>query len=323
MGVKITLKNHICLFLFLLLFLIRAAAAQDSVNDLVPAGTIDLKTRTVLLNTGYEMPVIGVSFPESAPEKVEELVYQAIAAGFRLIDLSGSYKNETAAGRGISRALEEKIITREELFVTVMMWIDRYEDGESAIAGTLERLGLDYVDLMLLRQGQFDRDMEAYQAMEQALSSGRIRSLGLSDFYEVWNYDLVTNAVSEPPAVISSGIYPYQQNRTMKDHVSDSAVVMISSEPMGGEEDSHILFADFAVSSIATWYSKTSDQIILRWQLQSGNAAVPTVGDVAKLSEILEIFDFELEERDMERIDALDRGQLLVDFFSEDFKYEY
>ena len=194
-------------------------------------------------------------------------VYHALLYGGRLIDTARIYGNEAAVGRGIQRAIDEGICTREEIFVTTKMWIDDYDDGDAAIDASLERLGVDYIDLMILHHSQPGNDVEAYQAMERAVADGKLHSIGLSNFYELEDFDRLAEATTIPPALLQNETHLYHQSREMKEHIAQYGTVMESWFPLGGRGQTQTLFNDPTVVSIAEAHDKTSAQIILRWHL--------------------------------------------------------
>lgn len=297
--------KKICLILIFLLIVFGSAMAEDEVNRFISSST--------LLNNGYEMPQFGISCAGLSSDQAENLVYAGLLKGFRLIAVGGSTAGEEGAGRGIQRAIEEGLVKREEIFISVLFSAEADEGCETAIQNTLERLNLDYVDLMVLRQNDFPKDVEAWQAMEQGIESGLIRSLGLAGFVDVRNYDLfVNNAVTVQPAVLQIPIHPYEQRQDMQEHLAESGTVLVSDSPLGGDGEEQVLFADPLISLDATWYRKTSPQIILRWQLQNGNVILPEVSDEAQIDEYFEVLDFELTDEEMEQINLLDRSLNLL-----------
>ena len=176
-------------------------------NDKEPAGeagVFDLEQGTVLLNSGYEMPTLGIGCFRLLQEEAENSVYWALRDGYRLIDTARIYGNEAGVGRGIQKAIDEGFVTREEIFVTTKMWTDDYDDGAAAVDASLDRLGLDYIDLMILHHSQPENDVEAYQAMEQDVADGKLRSIGLSNYYEPEDFDRVVDATTIVPALIQN-----------------------------------------------------------------------------------------------------------------------
>ncbi|MDE7326618.1 MAG: aldo/keto reductase, partial [Lachnospiraceae bacterium] len=264
---------------------------------------------TVLLNSGYEMPILGIGCFRLSQEEAENSVYWALRDGYRLIDTARIYGNEAGVGRGIQRAIDEGFVTREEIFVTTKMWTDDYDDGAAAVDASLDRLGLDYIDLMILHHSQPENDVEAYQAMEQAVADGKLKSIGLSNYYEPEDFDRLVNATAIVPALIQNETHPYHQSMEMKEHIAQYGTVMESWFPLGGRGNTQTLFNDETISSIAEAHGKTSAQVILRWHLQAGNIAIPGSSNEAHIQENFEIFDFELSEEEMQRMTDIDKDQ--------------
>ena len=292
--------------------------AQENQISGSSAGLFDPEAGTVILNSGYKMPVIGIHCASSSVAQTEELVYAALQEGFRMIRVGAGMVNEEGAWKGIQKALEEKLVIREDLFIAAEMTGAETENPEKAIQNLLTRLGLNYIDLMLLRQSQYDRDAALWAAMEKANETGMIRSLGLSGFSETMNLDLfLNNAASVMPAVLQLSVYPYEKRQDMRDHLTAYGMIMMSNDPLGGNGEEQVLFADPAVSVAATWHQKTSAQVILRWQLQSGNVIMLTPEHAAQIPEYADIFDFSLGTDEMQQINALDRQQRLIEFESQ------
>lgn len=274
----------------------------------------DLEAGTVMLNSGYEMPILGIGTFRLSQSQAEDSVYWALRDGYRLIDTARIYGNESGVGKGIQRAIDEGFVTREEIFVTTKMWTDDYGDGEAAIDASLERLGLDYIDLMILHHSAPGSDVEAYQAMEQAVEDGKLRSIGLSNYYTPEDFDRLVNATSITPALLQNETHPYHQSMEMKEYLQQYGTVMESWFPLGGRGNTQTLFDDETISGIAADYGKTSAQVILRWHLQAGNIAIPGSSNEAHIQENYEIFDFELTDEEMERMSALDRNERFASY---------
>ena len=314
------MKNIRIIFLLLaVLFFCVSVQAQENQASGSSAGLFDPEAGTVILNSGYKMPVIGIHCASPSVVQTEELVYTAIQEGFRMIRVGAGMVNEEGAWKGIQKALEEKLVAREDLFIAAELTGAETENPEKAIQNLLTRLSLNYIDLMLLRQSQFDRDAALWTAMEKANETGMIRSLGLSGFSETMNLDLFLNnaAAAAMPAVLQLSVYPYEQRQDMRDHLAAYGMIMMSGDPLGGNGEEQVLFADPAVSVAATWHQKTSAQVILRWQLQSGNVIMLTPGHAAQIPEYADIFDFFLGTDEMQQINALDRQQRLIEFESQ------
>lgn len=282
---------------------------QQEVSEISEGQVFDLENGTVMLNSGYEMPILGIGTFRLSGSEAENSVYWALRDGYRLIDTARIYGNEADVGRGIQRAIEEGIVTREEIFVTTKMWTDDFDNGAEAIDASLERLGLDYIDLMILHHSQPSNDVEAYQAMEQAVSEGKLRSIGLSNYYTPEDFDRLVNATSITPALLQNETHPYHQSMEMKEHLRQYGTVMESWFPLGGRGNTQTLFNDEVISGIAQAHGKTSAQIILRWHLQAGNIAIPGSSNEDHIQENFEIFDFELTDEEMEQMTGLDRNE--------------
>lgn len=282
----------------------------------LPAETaaFDLESGTVMLNSGYEMPIIGLGTFRLSDRECENSVYHALLYGGRLIDTARIYGNEEAVGRAIQRAIDEGICTREEIFVTTKMWTSDFDDGDAAIDASLERLGLDYIDLMILHHSQPSNDVEAYQAMERAVADGKLRSIGLSNYYEPEDFDRLVDATTIRPALLQNETHLYHQSKEMKEHIAQYGTVMESWFPLGGRGQTQILFDEPTIVSIAEVHEKTSAQIILRWHLQAANIAIPGSSNPDHILENLSIFDFTLSDEEMERLTALDKNERFADY---------
>ncbi len=274
----------------------------------------DLEKGTVRLNNGIEMPILGIGTFRLSDEQAENSVYWALRDGYRLIDTARIYGNEVGVGRGIQRAINEGFVTREEIFVTTKMWTDDYDDGDSAIENSLNRLGLDYIDLMILHHSAPGSDVEAYQAMERAVEDGKLRSIGLSNYYTPEDFDRLVEATTIVPVLLQNETHPYHQSMEMKEHLKKYGTVMESWFPLGGRGNTQTLFNNETIVSIAEAHGKTSAQIILRWHLQAGNIAIPGSSNEDHIQENYEIFDFELSEEEMQRMSDLDRNERFADY---------
>ena len=281
-----------------------------------PSGgpAFDLETGTVPLNSGYTMPLLGIGTFRLSQEQAENSVYWALRDGYRLIDTARIYGNEAGVGRGIRRAIDEGFVTREEIFVTTKMWTADYHDGPAAIDASLDRLGLDYIDLMILHHSAPGTDVAAYQAMEQVVRDGKLRSIGLSNYYEPADFDRLVNATSILPALLQNETHPYHQSGVMKEHLKQYGTVMESWFPLGGRGNTQTLFDDPTIAAIAAAHGKTSAQVILRWHLQAENIAIPGSSNEAHIQENYEIFDLSLSDDEMARMTALNKDQRFADY---------
>ena len=278
------------------------------------APQFDLDKGTVMLNSGYEMPILGIGCYLLSQEQAENSVYWALKDGARLIDTARIYGNEEGVGRGIRRAIDEGFVTREEIFVTTKMWTSDFSNGDEAVDASLRRLGLDYIDLMILHHSQPRNDVQAYQAMERAVKDGKLRSIGLSNYYEPEDFDRLVNATEIVPALLQNETHPYHQSSEMKAHIAQYGTVMESWFPLGGRGNTQVLFNDPVISGIAAVHGKTSAQVILRWHLQAGNIAIPGSSNPDHILENVSIFDFELTEEEMRQMTLLDRNERFADY---------
>ena len=278
-------------------------------NKNTDAPVFDLQKGTVTLNNGRTMPILGIGTYRLSQSEAENSVYWALRDGYRLIDTAHIYGNEEGVGRGIKRAISEGIVTRDEIFVTTKMWTSDYDDGESAIEESLRRLDLDYIDLMILHHSQPSNDVKAYQAMEKAVEEGKLRSIGLSNYYTAEDFDRLVNATTITPALLQNETHPYHQSKEMKAHIAQYGTVMESWYPLGGRGHTQELFDDPTIAGIAAAHSKSSAQIILRWHLQAGNIAIPGSSNEDHIKENFDIFDFELTDEEMAQITAFDKNK--------------
>ena len=277
-------------------------------------GVFDLQARTVRMNSGYDMPVLGIGTYALSDTQAENSVYWALRDGYRLIDTARIYGNEAGVGRGIRRAIDEGIVKREDIFVTTKMWTSDYGNGAEAIEGSLTRLGLDYIDLMILHHSQPSNDVAAYKAMEAAVGQGKLRSIGLSNYYTAADFDRLVNATTIAPALLQNETHPYHQSTAMKQHIARCGTVMESWFPLGGRGNTATLFNDPVIAGIAAAHGKSSAQVILRWHLQAGNIAIPGSSNESHIAENVDVFDFALTDEEMQRMAALDKNQRFASY---------
>ncbi len=261
-----------------------------------------------MLNSGYEMPILGLGVFRLSDSECENSVYHALQDGFRLIDTARIYGNEAAVARGLVRSG----VPREEVFITTKIWTDDFDDAANAIDASLERLGVDYIDLMLLHH-EGPNDEEAYRAMEEAVAAGKIRSIGISNFYEE-GFARIMEMATIPPAVVQNETHPYHQSADMKAFLTQYGTVMESWFPLGGRGNTQVLFNDETIVDIAAAHNKTSAQVILRWHLQAGNIAIPGSSNPDHIAENYDIFDFELSDEEMARMTALDKQERFASY---------
>lgn len=258
----------------------------------------------IVLNNGVTMPRLGFGTIGQTGSQIVENVAFALNHGYDLIDTANRYGNEAEVGEGLKRSGRK----REEYFLETKLGPTLYEN-DHAIDDTLKRLQVDYIDLMILHHSQPSNDVDAYQAMEQAVSEGKLRSIGLSNYYTPEDFDRLVNAASIMPALLQNETHPYHQSMEMKEHLKQYGTVMESWFPLGGRGNTQTLFNDETISGIAQVHGKTSAQVILRWHLQAGNIAIPGSSNEDHIQENFEIFDFELTNEEMKQMTSIDRNE--------------
>lgn len=303
------MKKIVSVLLTVMLLLTGMIAAQA---EEYPA--FDFEKKTVTLNSGYEMPILGLGMFSLSDSQAENSTYWALKAGFRLIDTARIYGNEAAVGRGLRRAIDEDIVTREEVFITTKMWTSDFSNGDAAVDASLQRLGVDYIDLMILHHSQPSNDVQAYQAMERAVADGKLRSIGLSNYYEPEDFDRLVNATTIRPALLQNETHPYHQSGEMKEHIAQYGTVLESWFPLGGRGNTQILFNDPTIAGVAAAHGKSSAQAIIRWHLQAGNICIPGSSNEQHIIEDYDVWDFELTEDEMAQMTALERDDRFADY---------
>ena len=271
-------------------------------------GQFDFEKQTVLLNSGYKMPIIGLGTWTLKGDEAERSVYQALKSGMRLIDTARYYANEAAVGRGLRKAIDEGIVTREEVFITSKIYGGNYERAGGIIDEALKDLHVDYIDLMLIHQPGYD-DEGVYKAMEEAVAAGKLRSIGISNYYTKEQVDEVLSFATIVPAVIQNENHLYYQNTELQEYVSQHGIIIESWYPFGGRGHTAEHFGNEVIQELADRYGKSSAQIILRWHLQAGFIAIPGSSNPDHIAENYDIYDFKLSEEDMRRIRELDRQE--------------
>ena len=282
--------------------------AQPTANGETSASEFDFDSKTVKLNSGYEMPILGLGTWTLSNEEAENSVYHALKDGYRLIDTARYYQCEIGVGKGIKKAVEEGIVKREDVFVTSKIMPGDYERAAQGIDDSLRDLGLEYIDLMLIHQPG-SNDEAVYKAMEQAVRDGKVRSIGISNYYTPEAFDEVMSYAQIPPAVIQNENHIYYQNTALQEYVRKYGVVVESWYPFGGRGHTSENFNNETVTAIANSHGKTSAQIILRWHLQAGYIAIPGSSNPDHIAENYRIFDFELTDDEMQQIAAVNKNQ--------------
>ena len=269
-------------------------------------GIFDFEKKTVLLNSGYEMPIIGLGTWTLSDDEAENSVYHALKSGMRLIDTARYYGNEKGVGRGLRKAVDEGIVTREEVFITSKIMPSDYDKAAKGIEDSLSDLDVDYIDLMLIHQPGWN-DEAVYKAMEDAVRNGKVKSIGISNYYTRKAVDEVLSYAEITPSVIQNENHLYYQNTDLRDYVKQYGIVIESWYPFGGRGHTSENFNNDVIVELAEKYNKSSAQIILRWQLQAGFIAIPGSSNPEHIAENYDIFDFELTNEEIQRIGWLNK----------------
>ena len=251
------------------------------------------------LNSKYKIPQYGFGvYQIQGDEATEKACLSAFEIGIRHIDTAHAYENE----RGVGSAIRKSGIPRGELFITSKLWVSDYGEGitSKAIDKMLERLGLQYIDLLLLYQ-QVGDYLAAYKEMEKAVEAGKVRSIGLSNFDE--NLDDVLNNCKIKPAVLQVECHPYWDQEDLKKRVEKYGTIIESWYPIGHGDKS--LIENEIFTKLGQKYKKTNVQIILRWHIQKGNVVFPKSSNPKHIKENSEIFDFNLTNEEMAEINKL------------------
>ena len=258
---------------------------------------------TVTLSNGVKMPVLGYGVYQVTPEECERCVLDALAAGYRLLDTAQSYFNEEQVGSAIRRSG----VPREEIFLTTKVWVEHYgyEPARASVLESMRKLKTDYLDLVLLHQ-PFADYYGAYRALEKLYEEGKIRAIGVSNFYPDRLVDLASFARIRP-MVNQVEIHPYHQQQEAKHWMDKYGVQAEAWAPFG--EGRGGLFRDPVLTEIGQKHGKTAAQVVLRWHLQRGVVAIPKSVRPERMRENIDVFDFALSAEEMERIGALDQKQ--------------
>ena len=257
---------------------------------------------TVSLGDGVEMPVLGFGVFQVPPEQTEQVVTDALATGYRSLDTAAAYRNEEAVGRAIATSG----IPRDELFITTKLWIQDAgeENAKQAFELSLQRLGLDYLDLYLIHQ-PFGDCYGSWRAMQQLRREGLARAIGVSNFYPDRLVDLIDhNEIA--PAINQVECHPFFQRTADQELMRDRGVQIESWGPFA--EGRNNLFSDPTLSEIGDAHGKSVAQVVLRWLIRRNVVVIPKSVRPERMRENFDVFDFELTDDEMARITALDTG---------------
>lgn len=252
----------------------------------------------VTLNNGVKMPMAGIGTFLLTPDEAEASVLSALECGYRLIDTANAYVNEKAVGRAIKRSG----VAREEIFLETKLWPSFYENDD-AVDKTLERLGTDYIDLLLIHQpaGNY---IAGYKQMEKAYKEGKVKAIGLSNFNEAQIKEILDTCEAKP-AILQTEVHPYSQEKKLKQFLDQNGIVIQAWYPLGHGDKALInekLFAELGKK-----YGRSNAQIILRWHIQSGDVVIPGSKNPAHIKDNFDLFDFSLTADEMAEIAAMDK----------------
>lgn len=251
------------------------------------------------LNNELKMPMAGIGTFLLSPDEAEASVLAALEDGYRLIDTANAYVNEKAVGR----AMKKSGLKREEIFLETKLWPSFYED-DNAVDKTLERLGTDTIDLLLIHQpaGNY---VAGYRQMEKAYQEGKVKAIGLSNFNQ-GQIEEILGLCQVKPAVLQTEVHPYFQEQELKKFLSKEGMVIQAWYPLGHGDKA--LLEEPLFTELGKKYGKTNAQIILRWHIQDGNIVIPGSKNPAHIQDNFDLFDFSLTEEEMAKIAALDKN---------------
>ena len=261
---------------------------------------------TIKLNNGVEMPQLGYGVFQVSPVEAERCVADALNVGYRMIDTAQAYQNE----EGVGTAIRKSGIKRENVFLVDKVWMGNYEDDAAArsIDESLRKLGTDYIDLMLLHQPFGDR-YNAYRALEDALKAGKVRAIGVSNFYPDHLIDL-SHFVDVVPAVYQVETHVFFQQTEARKYMDELGVAHMSWGPLA--EGKNGFFSNETLAAIGAAHGKTGPQVGLRYLLQRGIIVIPKSTHKERMAQNLQLFDFTLTDKEMNEILKLDTGQPVI-----------
>lgn len=261
--------------------------------------------KTVKLNNGIEMPQMGYGIYQVSPYECERCVSDALQVGYRMIDTAQAYHNE----EGVGNAIKKSGIARQEIFLVSKIWISNYgyEKAKASIDESLHKLQTDYLDLMLLHQPFCDR-YGAYRALEEAYKAGKLRAIGVSNFYPDHFIDLASN-MEIVPAVNQVETHVFDQQTEPQRIMEEFGTHIMSWAPLA--EGRNGFFTNSLLSQIGAKYGKTVAQVALRWLIQRGVIIIPKSTHIERMQQNFDIFDFQLSPEDMASIATLDAGKSL------------
>ena len=268
----------------------------------------EYKMEYVTLNNGVKMPILGYGVYQVTPEECERCVLDAISVGYRLIDTAQAYANEEGVGNAVTKCG----VPRDELFITTKIWISNagYEKAKASIDESLKKLQTDYIDLLLIHQ-PFGDYYGSYRAMEEACKAGKLRAIGVSNFYPDRFVD-IAHFSEIKPAVNQVETHVFQQQKRAKEYMKKYGTQIESWGPFA--EGKNNLFTDPTLAEIGAKHGKTVAQTALRFLIQNGVVVIPKSTHKNRMEENFNVFDFSLTDEEMVKIEALDGAESL--FFS-------
>lgn len=270
----------------------------------------------VTLNTGAKMPIEGFGvfqIPDAA--QCEQVTYDAIKTGYRMIDTAAAYMNEEAVGKGIRRAIADGLVKREDLFVVSKIWVQDMKNEETAakaIETSLKKLDIGYIDLYLEHQAMGDY-FAAWRAMEKAYKDGKLKAIGVANFYPFMMANFLAT-VDVKPAVDQIEIHPFFQREDDIAYLKANGVQPMAWGPL--DEGRNNIFKHPVLTKIGEKYGKTAAQVALRWNIDRGVIIIPKSVHVDRMKQNFDLFDFKLSDEDMAEIAKLDLGHTeIIDHF--------
>ena len=262
----------------------------------------------VTLNTGARMPLEGFGvFQIPDAEECERVVYDAIKTGYRLLDTAASYMNEEAVGRGVKKAIEDDLVTRDDLFITTKVWVSDMKTEETAyeaVKTSLKKLDMGYVDLILLHQPMGDY-FAAYRGITRAYKEDLTKAIGVANFYPA----ILANfceTVEVIPAVNQVELHPFFAQEGALENMKAYGVVPQAWGPLA--EGKHGIFTDPDLTAIGNKYGKSAAQVVLKWNAQRGVSIIPKSTHVERMEQNIDIWDFDLTDEEMKTVASKDLG---------------
>ena len=264
---------------------------------------------TITLNNGIEIPQVGLGTYLLEPDDAQASVTYALNNGYTLIDTANVYVNERAVGRGMRASSK----AREDIFLETKLWPSFFE-RETEVDETLERLGVDYIDLMILHQPA-GNIIAGYRQLEAAYKAGKLRAIGLSNF-DVAQTQRILDECEVVPTINQVECHPYFPQTEVKELLKEHNIALQAWYPLGGRGNDSIM-TESLVQGLAEKHGKSPAQVLLRWHIQQGHIVIPGSKTPSHIAQNIEIFDFALTDEDMAQIDSLDRGKPMFEHTEE------